>query len=278
MTSGSAQRNSLVVVTGGGSGIGRETALAFGRQGARLVVADIDLDTANETVGLIEKSGGTAHPYVLDVSDEAAVTAFADDVCATHGVPDVLINNAGIGQAGRFFDTPSADFQRVLNINLGGVVYGCRAFGPRMAERKSGHIVNISSAAAYTPLPEMSAYVTSKAAVFMFSDVLRGELGRDKVKVSTICPGIVNTNIIRTTQFSGLSPEDEAARQQQGAGLYAKRGFGPEKVAKEIVNAVIKGKSIVPVTPEAHLQYHFSRLAPALNRFFWGRVSNKISR
>lgn len=278
MTSGSAQRNSLVLVTGGGSGIGRETALAFARQGARVVVADINLDTANETVGLIEKLGGTAHPYALDVSDESAVIAFADEVCTAHGVPDVLINNAGIGQAGRFFDTPSADFQRVLNINLGGVVYGCRAFGPRMAERKSGHIVNISSAAAYTPIPEMGAYATSKAAVFMFSDVLRGELGRDKVKVSTICPGIVNTNIIRTTQFSGLSAEDESQRQQQGAGLYAKRGYGPEKVAREIVNAVTKGKSVVPVTPEAHVQYHLSRLAPALNRFFWGNLGNKLNK
>ncbi|AKC37332.1 oxidoreductase EphD [Mycolicibacterium phlei] len=278
MTSGSAQRNSLVVVTGGGSGIGRETALAFARQAARVVVADINLDTANETVGLVEKLGGTAHPYALDVSDESAVTAFADEVCATHGVPDVLINNAGIGQAGRFFDTPSADFQRVLNINLNGVVYGCRAFGPRMAERKSGHIVNISSAAAYTPIPEMGAYATSKAAVFMFSDVLRGELARAKVKVSTICPGIVNTNIIRTTQFSGLSAEDEAKRQRQGAGLYAKRGYGPEKVAKGIVNAVLKGKSVVPVTPEAHMQYHLSRLAPALNRLFWGSLGNKLNK
>lgn len=278
MTSGSAQRNSLVVVTGGGSGIGRETALAFARQAARVVVADINLDTANETVGLVEKLGGTAHPYALDVYDESAVTAFADEVCATHGVPDVLINNAGIGQAGRFFDTPSADFQRVLNINLNGVVYGCRAFGPRMAERKSGHIVNISSAAAYTPIPEMGAYATSKAAVFMFSDVLRGELARAKVKVSTICPGIVNTNIIRTTQFSGLSAEDQAKRQRQGAGLYAKRGYGPEKVAKGIVNAVLKGKSVVPVTPEAHMQYHLSRLAPALNRLFWGSLGNKLNK
>jgi short-subunit dehydrogenase len=147
-----------------------------------------------------------------------------------------------------------------------------------MAARKSGHIVNISSAAAYTPIPEMGAYATSKAAVFMFSDVLRGELARAKVKVSTICPGIVNTNIIRTTQFSGLSAEDQAKRQRQGAGLYAKRGYGPEKVAKGIVNAVLKGKSVVPVTPEAHMQYHLSRLAPALNRLFWGSLGNKLNK
>lgn len=261
--------NRLVVVTGAGSGIGRETALAFAGQGAELVIADVNLDTANETVGLIEMGGGTAHAYSLDVSDETAVQAFADTVCEKHGVPDVLINNAGIGQAARFFDTPSADFKRVLDINLGGVVNGCRAFGPRMAARKSGHIVNISSAAAYTPIPEMSAYATSKAAVFMFSDVLRAELARDKVKVSTICPGIVNTNIIKTTTFSGLSAEDEAKKQQRGASMYAKRGYGPEKVAREIVTAVAKGKSVVPVTPEAHLQYHFGRLAPALSRFVW---------
>ncbi|MRH89443.1 SDR family oxidoreductase [Nocardia sp. SYP-A9097] len=263
----------LLVVTGGGSGIGRETALAFARQGAEVVLSDINLDSAKETAELIAREGGTAHAYQLDVSSEAAVTEHAATVIAAHGVPDILINNAGIGQAGDFFDTPAAEFDRVLNINLYGVINGCRAFGKAMAERGlGGHIVNLSSMAAYTPQRGFSAYSTSKSAVFMFSDCLRAELSGKGIGVSTICPGIVHTNIVANTRFAGVSAEEEAAKQQRFDKLYAARRYGPEKVAAQILKAVEQDRDVVPVTPEAWLQYRFNRFAPAVARFFAARV------
>ncbi|MEU7141051.1 SDR family oxidoreductase [Nocardia sp. NPDC046473] len=263
----------LVVITGGGSGIGRETALALARRGAEIVLSDINLDSAKETAELIAAEHGVAHPYQLDVSDADAVTAHAEIVLETHGVPDILINNAGIGQAGGFFDTSAAEFDRVMRINLGGVLNGCRAFGSAMAERGlGGHIVNLSSMAAYSPQQGFSAYSTSKSAVFMFSDCLRAELAGRGISVHTICPGIVHTNIVATTRFSGVSAEEEKAKQQRYDNLYRKRSYGPEKVAEQIVRAVEKDRSIVPVTPEARLQYHFSRLAPAVGRFVAARV------
>lgn len=263
----------LVVITGGGSGIGRETALAFARLGAQIVVSDLNLDGAKRTVELVEDEGGVAHAYSLDVSDAAAVAEHADAVIAAHGVPDVLVNNAGIGQAGDFFDTSAAEFDRVLRVNLGGVVNGCRTFGSAMAERGlGGHIVNLSSMAAYTPQRGFSAYSTSKSAVFMFSDCLRAELAGKGIGVHTICPGIVHTNIVATTRFSGLSDQDEAAKQARYDELYRKRHYGPEKVAEQIVRAVRDDRAVVPVTPEAHLQYHFSRFAPAIVRFVAARV------
>ena len=94
-------RGKLLVITGGGSGIGRETALAFARRGAEVVLSDVNLDAAKQTAAMIDEAGGTAHAYQLDVADEAAVHAHADEVAERHGVPDILINNAGIGQAGR---------------------------------------------------------------------------------------------------------------------------------------------------------------------------------
>ena len=189
----------LLVITGGGSGIGRETALAFARCGAEVVLSDINVDAAKETAAMIDEAGGTAHAYQLDVADEAAVHAHAEEVAEKHGVPDILINNAGIGQAGPFLETPSKAFNRVMDINFYGVVNGCRAFGAKMVERGSGgHIVNLASMAAYSPLQSFTAYSTSKAAVFMFSDCLRAELARYGIGVSTICPGIVHTNIIAT--------------------------------------------------------------------------------
>ncbi|WP_051025584.1 hypothetical protein [Nocardia aobensis] len=106
----------------------------------------------------------------------------------------------------------------------------------------------------------------------MFSDCLGAELAGKRIKVHTICPVIVPTNIVATTKLSGLTADDEAAKHAKYNALFRKRSYGPEKIAERIVRAVEHYRDIVPATPEAHLQYHFRRLAPALNRFFAARV------
>ncbi|WP_395293447.1 SDR family oxidoreductase [Kitasatospora hibisci] len=257
----------LVVVTGGGSGIGRATALAFAEDGARVVVCDLDLAAAERTAELASLIGPAAHAYQVDVSDGDAVDAFAKEVAADHGVPDVVVNNAGIGHSGTFLQTTSKEWQRVLDVNLWGVIHGCRAFGALMADRGAGgHIVNVSSAAAYLPSKALTAYATSKAAVFMLSDCLRAELAGHGIGVSTICPGIVNTNITRTSTFSATTAAEQAAKQARAARLYARRGFPPEKVAAAILDAVRTGRPVVPVTPEAKAARFLSRLSPGLLR------------
>ncbi|MEU9040214.1 MULTISPECIES: SDR family oxidoreductase [unclassified Kitasatospora] len=257
----------LVVVTGGGSGIGRATALAFAEEGARVVVCDLDLAAAERTAELASLIGPAAHAYRVDVSDGAAVDAFAQAVAAEHGVPDVVVNNAGIGHSGTFLQTTEKEWQRVLDVNLWGVIHGCRAFGTLMADRgQGGHIVNISSAAAYLPSKALTAYATSKAAVFMLSDCLRAEFVGHGIGVSTICPGIVNTNITRTSTFSATTVAEQSAKQARAAKLYARRGFPPEKVATAILAAVRTGKPVVPVTPEAKAARFLSRLSPGLLR------------
>lgn len=257
--------DTLVSVTGAGSGIGRETALAFAREGAELVVSDINEAAVKETADRIAAHGGIAHPYVLDVSDAEAVERFADEVCNAHGVPDIVVNNAGIGMAGGFLDTPAEQFDRVLDVNLGGVVNGCRAFARRLVDRGTGgHIVNVASMAAYAPMGSMSAYCTSKAAVYMFSDCLRAELDAAGVGLTTICPGVINTNIVSTTAFH--VPEGRRTkvpgRRAQVEKMFAARNYGPDKVATAILAAVRKNTPIRPVSPEAYLVYGTSRLAP----------------
>ncbi|MFE6050316.1 SDR family oxidoreductase [Kitasatospora sp. NPDC056446] len=257
----------LVVVTGGGSGIGRATALAFAEEGARVVVCDLDLAAAECTAELASLIGPVAHAYRVDVSDGAQMDAFAQSVAAGHGVPDVVVNNAGIGHSGTFLQTTEKEWQRVLDVNLWGVIHGCRAFGTLMADTGGGgHIVNVSSAAAYLPSKALTAYATSKAAVFMLSDCLRAEFVDHGIGVSTICPGIVNTNITRTSTFSATSADEQAAKQARAARLYARRGFPPEKVAAAILSAVRTGKPVVPVTPEAKAARFLSRLSPGLLR------------
>lgn len=266
----------LVSVTGAGSGIGRETAFEFAREGAELVVSDIDEATAKETAATITARGGVAHPYVLDVADADAVERFADTVCREHGVPDIVVNNAGIGQAGSFLDTPPEQWDRVLDVNLGGVVNGCRAFAGRLVERGvGGHIVNVASMASYAPLQSLNAYCTSKAAVYMFSDCLRAELDAAGIGLTTVCPSTVDTNIVRTTRFHAPDGESHkvAGRRGQLEKMFELRRYGPDKAAKAIVSAVKKNKPIRPVMPEAYFVYGVSRVLPqALRSTARGRV------
>lgn len=261
--------DTLVSVTGAGSGIGRETALLFARLGAEVVVSDRDEAGVEKTAADVEARGGIAHPYVLDVSDAQAVEDFAESVCREHGVPDVVVNNAGIGQAGSFLDTPAAEWDRVLDVNLGGVVNGCRSFAGRMVDRGlGGHVVNVSSMAAYAPLQAMNAYCTSKAAVYMFSDCLRAELDAAGIGLTTICPGVINTNIVHTTRWDPPAGRADAvaARRKQVAQGFNARSYGPEKVAKAIVESVVANKAVRPVAPEAYLLYGTSRVAPQIMR------------
>ncbi len=257
--------DTLVAVSGAGSGIGRETAFAFADHGAELIVSDIDEASVKETAAQIAARGGTAHSYVLDVSDGDAVEAFAERVCAEHGVPDIVVNNAGIGHAGGFLDTPAEEFDRVLKVNFGGVVNGCRSFARRLVDRGTGgHIVNVASMAAYAPLQSLSAYCSSKAASFMFSDCLRAELDTAGIGLTTICPGVINTNIIKTTRIDapeGKAEQVDGRRGQLGM-LFSLRHYGPENVATAILSSTRKNKPIRPVAPEAYALYGISRLAP----------------
>ncbi len=253
----------LVVVTGSGSGIGRATALAFATAGAEVVGCDLDLAAAERTAGRIGDIGGVAHAYQVDVADEAAMRAFAATVAAEHGVPDVVVNNAGVGHAGPFLATTTEQWRRVLDVNLWGVIHGCRVFGELMVERgEGGQLVNLASAAAYTPTRLLPVYSTSKAAVLMLSECLRAELAGSGIGVTAICPGIVHTAITRTTTWAGATDAEQAAHRERTTRLYARRGFGPERVATAILRAVHRNTAVVPVTAEARA----TRLLRALAR------------
>ncbi|MFJ9117746.1 SDR family oxidoreductase [Streptomyces sp. NPDC102394] len=254
----------LVLVTGAGSGIGRATAFAFAEAGARVIAVDRDAESAARTAELSRLIGAPeAWPETVDVSDEQAMEKLADKVATRYGVLDVLVNNAGIGLGGSFFDTTPEDWKKVLDVNLWGVIHGCRLFGRQMAERgQGGHIVNTASAAAYQPSKALPAYSTSKAAVLMLSECLRAELAGRGIGVSAICPGFVNTNITSTARFAGVDAEEEKRRQKRTARLYGLRNYPPEKVADAILRAVVRNQAVVPVTPEARGAHLMSRFTP----------------
>lgn len=227
----------LVLVTGAASGIGRATAFAFAEAGARIVAVDRDAEGAARTAELARLIGAPdAWAEPADVGDGQAMERLAERVATEYGIVDVLVNNAGIGLSGAFLDTTAEDWKKVLDVNLWGVIHGCRLFGKQMAERgQGGHIVNIASAAAYQPSKALPAYSTSKAAVLMLSECLRAELAGQGIGVSTICPGFVNTNITSTAHFTGVSVEEEERRRKKTSRLYGLRNYPPEKVAEAVL-------------------------------------------
>ncbi|MEU0602997.1 SDR family oxidoreductase [Streptomyces sp. NPDC006393] len=259
----------LVLVTGAGSGIGRATAFAFAEAGARVVAVDRDAEAAARTAELARPLGApAAWGEAVDVSDGQAMEKLAEKVAAEHGVVDVLVNNAGIGLSGSFFDHTVEDWKNVLDVNLWGVIHGCRLFARQMAERgQGGHVVNIASAAAYQPSRALPAYSTSKAAVLMLSECLRAELAGQGIGVTAVCPGFVDTAITSTARFAGVDADEEGRLRQRAARLYGLRGYPPEKVAEAILRAVVRDEAMVPVTPEARLFHAMSRFTPrALRR------------
>ncbi|MGW1410257.1 SDR family oxidoreductase [Streptomyces sp. NPDC002403] len=258
----------LVLVTGAAGGIGRATAFAFAEAGARVVAVDRDAEGAARTAEMARLIGSpAAWGEAVDVSDEQAMEKLAEKVAAEYGIVDVLVNNAGIGLSGSFLDTTSEDWKNVLDVNLWGVIHGCRIFGRQMAERgQGGHIVNTASAAAYQPSRALPAYSTSKAAVLMLSECLRAELAERSIGVSAICPGIVNTNITATTRFAGADAAEEKRLRKRTGRLYGLRNYPPERVADAILKAVVRNQAVVPVTPEARGARLLSRFSPGALR------------
>ncbi|MGP2438732.1 SDR family NAD(P)-dependent oxidoreductase, partial [Streptomyces sp. JW3] len=258
----------LVLVTGAGGGIGRATALAFAEAGARVVAVDRNGAAALDTAERARAAGAqAAWAETTDVSDEQAMEKLAGKVAAEHGVLDILVNNAGIGLSGSFFDTTPEDWRDVLGVNLWGVIHGCRLLGRPMAERgQGGHIVNVASAAAYQPSRLLPAYGASKAAVLMLSESLRAELAGKGIGVTAVCPGLVDTGITATARFAGAGAAEEQRRQRRTARLYGLRNYPARKVADAILEAVVRDRAVVPVTPEARGARLLSRFLPGATR------------
>jgi NAD(P)-dependent dehydrogenase (short-subunit alcohol dehydrogenase family) len=228
-----------------------------------VIAADIDLSSAQATA----EKGELIHAGQVDVGDAAAMETFAAEIEHDYGVPQIVVNNAGIGIGGPFLDTSLADWRRIVDINLWGVIHGCRLFGRQMVDAGvEGQILNTASMAAYSPSRMLPAYSTTKAAVLMLSECLRGELAGAGIGVTAICPGFIDTNITRTTHIVGVSPEEERRRQQQAARAYGRRGYTPDRVAAAILRAIHTNPAVLPVAPEAHVARAISRLSPAMLR------------
>ncbi|MFH1620223.1 MAG: SDR family oxidoreductase [bacterium] len=211
-----------IVVTGANQGMGLEMAGAFLREGASVVVCARDAIKLSEAEQILRtiKCGGTVTAKTLDVSDEAAVQAFAMETVSALGRVHVLVNNAGVyGPKGRLEEINSAEWIKAMQINLFGVFYACKHFIPHMKVSGGGKIINLSGGGATNPLPMISAYAASKAAVVRLTETLALELGAFNISVNAIAPGALNTRML-----------DEILAE------------GPDKVGKEFYIKAMKQK------------------------------------
>ena len=255
------------VITGAGSGIGRATALRFAAEGADLVCVDINEDSAEATAEQARQLGAAAWSRKVDVGSAQAMQRLASWTEKELGGADIVINNAGIGMAGGVLETSTQDWDRLLKVNLWGVIHGSRLFARQMIDgHRKGHIINVASAAAFAPNRKLAAYSTSKAAVHMLSECLRAELAEHHIGVSSICPGFVATGIANSTVYAGLSDEQQAEKRAKADALYKRRNFSPDQVAAAILDAVLTNPALSLVGAEAWTTRLLSRFAPMLSR------------
>ncbi|MEW6443911.1 MAG: SDR family oxidoreductase [bacterium] len=267
-------RDKIVVITGAGSGIGRATAIQFAGQGADLVVSDVNETGLADTVAAIESQGRKALALRTDVSKRAEVAAMVEKAVATYGRIDIFMNNAGIGITGEMRHLTLEDWERIVSINLWGVIYGIHFALPHLIRERSGYIVNVASSAGLIASPGMSAYTTTKFGVVGLSEVLRNELAPYGIGVTVVCPGFVRTNIFSTAEVRGIKDPEEARKVPPWLGISA------EACARDIVKAVRKNKFLIIPGPEMKVVYGFKRFVPPLYNGFnrlMGRHIRRIS-
>lgn len=226
------------VITGSGSGLGRELAVQLARRAARLIIADVHAVRAEETVALVRAAGGTATALACDVTRPEDLEAAALEAERLYGGVDLVVNNAGVAGAGMVGDMPLKDWEWMLRVNLWGVIHGCHTFVPRLKAQGHGFILNVSSCAAFASLPEMAAYNTSKAAVVALTETLFAELASTKVQVTALCPTFFKTNLMESFR----SPSD---RQRKVArGMFEASTMTVEQVAAIALRDLENGRLI----------------------------------
>jgi short-subunit dehydrogenase len=251
----------LCVVTGAGSGIGRALALDLARRGAELALSDINEQGLEETRRLIGAALSNRLRFDrLDVADAAAIERYAQTVRDGLGPADYLFNVAGLTRVGEFAETPLESFEKIMNVNFWGVVRMTKAFLPQLIETKGG-IINISSLFGLIGFPNQTHYCASKFAVRGFSETLAQELADKDVRVTSVHPGGVATNIVRSAEFDAHSAS--AQDRQAFSDNFDKLAItSAEKAAAIILAGAAKGKRRVIVGPDAKLTSFIQRLFP----------------
>lgn len=253
----------VAAVTGAGSGMGRELAIALAKEGCDVAISDINADNLQATADLLKPYNVKVTTTKLDVSDQKAVLAWADEVVAQYGKVNLVFNNAGVALGSKVEDLKISDFEWIMGINFWGVVYGTKAFLPHLKQAGEGHIVNVSSLFGLLAQPMQSAYNASKFAVRGFTESLRQELDMTPCGVSCTCvhPGGIRTNIANNARMSdtGKAGDNEKAKAHFNKLLH----FPADKAAQLMIQAVKDDSPRLLIGTDAHVMDLIERLTPS---------------
>jgi NAD(P)-dependent dehydrogenase (short-subunit alcohol dehydrogenase family) len=268
--------NKVVVITGAGSGIGRQLALRAARGGALLAISDWDEAGLGQSVDLLTAAGvRELRSDRVDVSDRTAVAGWAAAVVGQFGRVNMLVNNAGVSMTGDFEEMSYDDFDWIVGINLNGVVNGTKEFLPHLIASGDGHLVNLSSLFGLVSVPGQSAYNATKYAVRGFTEALREEMlvNGHPVGVTCVHPGGIKTGISRNGRKT--ASQDAAALDS----LFEKKlaRMTPEKAAQVILKGALSGKARVLVGADAHALHHFAKLAGSRYQDVVARQFTKVA-
>jgi NAD(P)-dependent dehydrogenase (short-subunit alcohol dehydrogenase family) len=267
--------NKVVVITGAGSGMGREMAILAAKRGALLAISDWNPDGLAETVDLVKAAGAReVRSDVLDVSDRAAMGAYAAAVAEQFGRVNMVVNNAGVTVTGDFEDMEYADFDWIVGINFLGVVNGTKEFLPHLIASGDGAVVNISSLFGLISMPGQTAYNATKYAVRGFTEALREEMliNRHPVTVTCIHPGGIKTGIAR----NGRKTKGQDANAIDRLFDEKLARMPADKAARIILDAAVAGKARQLVGMDAHLIHHFAKLTGSRYQDVVARVAGRV--
>ncbi|HZV87885.1 MAG TPA: SDR family NAD(P)-dependent oxidoreductase [Candidatus Binatus sp.] len=262
----------VAVVTGAGSGIGRALARQLAAAGSALAIADIDEKGLTETAASLPTKEAAVSTHVLDVSDEAAVRIFAEDVAARHGRVTLLINNAGVALIGTFEELSLADLRWLMGINFWGVVYGVTYFLPILKQQPRAQIVNLSSVFGIVAPVGQSAYSASKFAVRGLTEALRHELEGTSVYVSCVHPGGIHTPIAKHAR---LGAHASPSKHQASIDFFEKvTPTSPEAAAARILKGVEQREPRILIGRDARQIDIVQRLRPAT---YWKMMAKRAN-
>jgi NAD(P)-dependent dehydrogenase (short-subunit alcohol dehydrogenase family) len=245
-----------IFITGGASGLGQALAVRYARAGWRVCVGDLDEARCAETLAKIRAAGGVGHALACDVRKEADLEAARRWLETTWGGVDVVVNNAGVAVAGGIADTSLADWQWIIDINLLGVVRGCKVFTPLFQAQRRGRFVNVASQAGLNHPPRAAAYNATKAAVVAISETLEVELERDGIGVSVVCPAFFRTNLHTTMRAADARAEKLTHK------LVGRARRSAESVADQVFEAVARGDFYVLTHRDGQVAWLAKRLLP----------------
>lgn len=265
----------VAIITGGASGIGKALGQELAARGCEVVLADLQLEIAQDVAAQICEQGGKATAYALDVTDAEAVESLVKDTFERCQRLDYMFNNAGIALNGKFEDFELKHWRNTIDINLMGVVYGVRAAHKYMSKQGFGHIINTASFAGVFPWPTTIAYTASKHAIVGMSTALRAELADTGIQVSVLCPGTILTPMIE----KGSSPErwvGTYSPEKLEAFFKSANGMAPDVFSKKALDNVAKNKSIIVIPAGYKMLWWINRTSPALAMGLSGKIYGAI--